>query len=202
MNTAVPLRHNMDLSKPIPASLLFATTYKQAKATGYLSRAGYDKALSSIVTAHGGLVLQVSPDKVVALFANRDLTQQNAAHQAITAALSLVDQIAMTNEYRLAAGNPAIHLGIGISTGVVTLEQTSNGLQISNSAGNALLNLAQQISDLNQQTPFPAAFISDETYHSLLSHNSWHVENLGQVWLPAHSEAQTIHAVMRHPQFQ
>jgi len=202
MNTAVILQQTMDYNRSIPATILFITTYKQTKVPDYLWQAEYDKTLSNTICAHGGRVMQAMPDKLIALFGSQDMSQQNAVHQAITAALAMVDQISTTNEYRLAAGRPVIRLGIGISTGIAALEQTSKGLQLAHFSDNHLLGLAQQLSNLNQQTPFPTAFISDETYHALLAHNHWHVENLGRVWLPEYPEAQTIHAVMRRPQFQ
>lgn len=177
------------------AALLYATISHQAFPTGYLLRNEHNKTLAQAITVNGGLLLDVQQGKMTALFAQHNL--HNPAYQAVSTALVLIDQIATVNEVRQASGNPRLRLGIGISTGHVNFQSEEIGLKLTENSAGPLLEAARHLSKLNQQAPFPAAFINHETYAALIVGHEWHIENLGSVWLPEQKEAQIVHAVMR-----
>ncbi len=186
------------LHQPEQVTLLYATTSTNQPPTSFLVRNDYDKTLAHAVTAHGGFILEAGQKMISGLFMKDG--QNDPAFQAVSAGLALIDQVMTANEYRLASGSTTLRLGIGISTGLASLQQDGETVRLVNETAYQVLETARQLCNLNQQTPFPAAFISQETF-ALLSTFEWHIENMGPVWLPDQSNALTIHAVMRPVQF-
>lgn len=197
----LPIMHEQwFLHQPTPATLLYAVAVKQIPTTDYLQRSEYDKTLAQTVSAHGGIVLQVQHNMLAALFVQNG--HHDAAHQAVCTALALIDQTMMANQIRMAAGSTTLRLGIGISTGLVSLEKNGGSWNLADKASWQMFEAARQLGDLNQQAPFPTAFISHETLGALSPAHNWHIEHLGPVYLPNQGTAQPIHAVMHAVRLQ
>ncbi len=193
--TTMSLSEYPSLHKPAQAALLYVTISSPTRLAGSHWQNEYSKSLFQAITANGGFLLNAPQNKIAALFGQNQ--RNSPAYQAVSTALALIDQIGTVNEVRLAAGSPLLRLGIGISTGLVSLQQEDDGLKLANKTGFQLLETARQLSELNHQAPFPAAFISQETFATLVTGSEWHIESLGPVWLPDHNEGQVVHAVMR-----
>jgi hypothetical protein len=77
------------------------------------------------------------------------------------------------------------------------------GIGLHNSSTRPAANLeagvseAASLSVLNQQAPFPALFVSEETVRALPETHGYNVQDLGEVYLPEHAAPLNVFALMR-----
>ncbi|HSM58986.1 MAG TPA: hypothetical protein VK879_22715 [Candidatus Sulfomarinibacteraceae bacterium] len=149
------------------------------------------------VAAHGGHLLAEASDTVLALFtAGHDKSPVKAS---VDTATSIMERVAVMNKQRLAQDLVPFRIGIGIDSGTV---QTGRGLEpaTTDSALERHVRMARGLSDLNQQTPFPAIFISENMAHSLNEYNGFHIQNLGDVFLNKRQHPITVYALLHSNQ--
>lgn len=157
----------------------------------------YKEVVLGRVASHGGHLLGEASDTVLALFAGgRD---EMAAESSVTAAASIMEQVAVMNKQRLAQDLVPFRIGIGIDSGVVQTGSQSEPDTI-NSALERHVRLARGLGDLNQQTPFPAIFISENMAQGLHECNGYHIQNLGDVFLNRQQKPITVYALLHNSQ--
>lgn len=151
----------------------------------------YGDILRAIISSHHGTIFQTETHETVALFA-APFTPHHAT-QAALAALALVRHITSVNERRLPFASKPIRLSIGLDSGdgPATRHQP-----LDRSGARRRLARARFLSELNQQTPFPAAFLSNNTFRLLSPMADWHVENLGATHTPNEPEQLEVYAIM------
>ncbi|MFW6184767.1 MAG: hypothetical protein ACOC8X_13285, partial [Chloroflexota bacterium] len=157
----------------------------------------YKEVVLGRVASHGGHLLAEAADTVLALFAGRH--EEPAVEASITTAASIMEQIAVMNKQRLAQDLVPFRIGIGIDAGIVPAGSQSAPDTI-NSALERHIRLARGLSDLNQQTPFPAIFISENMAAGLHERNGYHIQNLGDVFLDRQQKPIKVYALLHNSQ--
>lgn len=183
------IRHNQ-----VIATLLYITTTERSQCTDDMLSEHFGEILGHSIASQGGIILEAQSDRIAALFVQNG--QHNAANRAVTTAFELINETMVANRLRCGAEGSAVRLGVGLSTGSFSwqhAEDQSNRVPV---PSDNLVESAKQLSDLNQQTPFPSVFITQETYTTLLPNHEWHIEDLGMIWLPGQNQAKAIHAVL------
>lgn len=174
------------------ATLLCITTASPVAKENFLSRQPGD--LNEIIRGQKGHLLSETPDEVVALFLENG--RYSSAYSAIATALLLLEEVMKRSARWTAVDQPAIRMGIGLNTGQVSWQSETHTLQPGHTPSMHVLELARQLSRLNQQTPFPAAFMSHATFNAMRPEKQWYVEHLGMMQMSEQEQAQHIHAVM------
>ena len=147
--------------------------------------------LQTIISTHHGILLQTELKETVALFAAPSAPHH--ATQAALAALALVRHITSINECRLPLGSAPVRVSIGLDSDDSSLSQQQ---PLATPAAGQRLATARFLSELNQQTPFPAAFLSEKTFRLLSPMADWHVESLGAANSPTRPEKVHVYAIM------
>ena len=143
-----------------------------------------------IVEQNGGDIYSQDKQGILVVFRPG---QNNHAQQGLKAAMSIMDKSAEWNNHRLAQGKSTLRIGIGVSTHP---EQVENTLPPRPSDWNQNVHFAQQLSQLNQQTPFHTVFASGHTINALSYLNGYQVDPLGNLQLNEQMEPTPFYAVM------
>ncbi len=182
----------------VAATLLYVTTTSPGARAGDAVAAL--RNLEEVISKQKGEVLAKKPGEMVALFL--DNGRANSAYLATSAALQLLEQFTTLNKRWTAVAEPAMRLGIGLHTGQISRQSQAHALQPEDAPSIQILALARQLSQLNQQAPFPTAFVSQATFSALPPEPQWHVEYLGTMQLGEAEQTEPIHAVMPAAQLQ
>jgi adenylate cyclase len=102
------------------------------------------------IFAHGGMVDKFMGDGALACFGVPD-PSPTAAHDALAAAEALIEAIGTWNETRLAAGEGAIGIGIGIHHGPVLMGDIGGGHQFQFTIVGDTVNVASRLESLTRQ---------------------------------------------------
>jgi class 3 adenylate cyclase len=153
--------------------------------------------MQQVINSYGGIFNKFGDDSLLALF-GPSLSFTNHAHQAATAAIEIIDQLASLNRRRVARGSGPFRIGIGVNTGEVIVGHSGLAQGSSYTVLGESVHTAKRLSDLNKETPVYSVFVSDNTLDELPRQSDWQVENLGEVYVMGKEEAITVYALMHN----
>ena len=105
--------------------------------------------LSRVILRHGGTIDKYMGDCVMAFWGAPAQTS-NHAHQAVLAALDMVDVLAEINKVQHRLGLPDVQVGIGINTGMMCVGDMGSDIRRSYTAVGDAVNLAARLQELSK----------------------------------------------------
>ncbi len=105
--------------------------------------------LSRVILRHGGTIDKYMGDCVMAFWGAPTQTN-NHAHQAVLAALDMVDALAEINQVQQRLGLPDVQVGIGINTGMMCVGDMGSDIRRSYTAVGDAVNLAARLQELSK----------------------------------------------------
>ena len=105
--------------------------------------------LSRVILRHGGTIDKYMGDCVMAFWGAPAQTS-NHAHQAVLAALDMVDALAEINQVQHRLGLPDVQVGIGINTGMMCVGDMGSDIRRSYTAVGDAVNLAARLQELSK----------------------------------------------------
>lgn len=142
----------------------------------------YRRTVYEVSGAYGGVTHELGEGRLLSLFVAQ------AVGQALRAALALrarLDALNCAGEEEMLT--PSFRIGIGLHKSI-----THHAASLA-----AAVSQAASLSTLNQQAPFPALFVSEETVRELPETHGYHVHDLGEVLLPEQPRPLSVFALMR-----
>lgn len=106
--------------------------------------------ITEIIEQHHGVVDKYIGDAVMALF-GAPIQSNNHAHDAIMAAMEIVDSLDSINTSLKIKGLPEINIGIGINTGSLVAGNIGSEKRMNYTVIGDTVNLASRIQDLNKK---------------------------------------------------
>lgn len=177
--------------QPVYATTLSIHIYPGNQAsTGMLPLPDYTPTLKAIIVLHDGNLLYAQNNELQAFFSAYTDNEQHTLN-AIHAAVEIMDHVTAINQYHRTIGASPVRIGIGIDTGSITIHANAYG--VSTKVTGKSIEFAKHLRELNKQAPFPAVFISAQTYQHLPDSPEWYIEDLG-----TDPQVETIYAIM-HP---
>ncbi|MEO5740530.1 MAG: adenylate/guanylate cyclase domain-containing protein [Vicinamibacterales bacterium] len=137
----------------------------------------YFTRMVEIVFAHKGTVDKFVGDMVMALF-GAPLDDPNHAEHAVDAALEMIRELHRLNETWIAAGGPALDIGIGISTGPMIAGNIGSEAIMSYTVIGDSVNLGARLESLNKE--YATRIIISEATRDALP-GRYHLRPLGDV---------------------
>lgn len=142
----------------------------------------YRRIVYEVSGAHGGVTHELGEGRLLSLFVSQPFSH------ALRAALTLRSRLdALNSPGEADTKPPSYRIGIGLHKSV-----THHAASLA-----AVVSEAASLSALNQQAPFPALFVSEETVRSLPETQGYHVHDLGEVLLPEQPRPLSVFALMR-----
>src|SRR5512136_936302 len=151
----------------------------------------YYTLMFEAISDHGGVVNQMVGDGLMAIF-GAPLPLANHGEQAVRAALEMIEMIDLFNVDRLAAGKPAIRIGIGIATGQVIAGYTGTQRRATYTCVGDTVNLAARLEAYTKVAGQP--ILIDETTRQALS-GAIQVVDLGPVQIKGKNQEARIFSV-------
>lgn len=140
----------------------------------------YRRVIREVTEAFGGATAGLGDTQMLALF------PAQPTGRPLRAALTMRAQLDLLSREAGADRRPPYRIGIGLHTG--------SARPVARLA--AGVTEAASLSSLNQQAPFPALFVSEETVRALPETDGYHVHDLGLVDLPEQPEPLAVFALM------
>jgi adenylate cyclase len=151
----------------------------------------YYTLMFEAITGQGGVVNQMVGDGLMAIF-GAPLALPNHGEQAVLAALEMVEMIDLFNLDRVAAGAPAIQIGVGIATGQVIAGYTGTQHRATYTCVGDTVNLAARLEAHTKVAGEPV--LVDECTRQSLSPKI-QVVNLGPVQIKGKAQEVGIYGV-------
>jgi class 3 adenylate cyclase len=143
----------------------------------------YRRAVYEITGQYGGVTHELGEGRLLSLFVSKHVSQ---ALRAALALRSRLDSLSSADEAD-SQRPPAYRIGIGLHKSI-----THHAASLA-----AAVSEAASLSALNQQAPFPALFVSEETVRALPDTHGCYVHDLGEVLLPEQPRPLSVYALMR-----
>jgi adenylate cyclase len=151
----------------------------------------YFTRMVEIVFAHHGTLDKFVGDMVMALF-GAPLDDSRHADHAVEAALDMIDALEVLNARWLAAGRPALDIGIGINTGPMIAGNIGSNAIMSYTVIGDAVNLGSRLESLNKQ--YGTRIIISEATRKQLS-CACEIKSLGDVVVKGKTEPVAIFEV-------
>ena len=161
----------------------------------------YYATMQRVIDAHGGVVNKFGGDSILALF-GAPVICENHAEQAVTAAMSMMDELSKLNNQRLARGVAPIRIGIGVNTGEMIVGNLGSEKRREYTALGDSVNLAKRFSDLNKETPFDTVFAGEATLSDLARKLPLQVDDLGPVLVKGKVEPVRVYSLMHRTRLE
>lgn len=150
----------------------------------------YLSAMNPVISSHHGIIDKYMGDAIMALF-------PTSAHDALSAALSMLARLDEYNAGRSRAGYPPIRIGIGVNTGLLMLGVIGGGNRMEGTVISHAVNLASRLQTLTKTYGTPL-LISEYTLYSLAEPQKFAVRHLGRVKVTGKAHAESIYEVFDH----
>lgn len=139
------------------------------------------------IERHGGFVDSYVGDAIMALF-------EGHADRAIRAAVEMLRSLETLNEQRRKDAQPAISVGVGINSGLLTLGTIGGARRIKCGVIGDSVNLASRVESQTKRYDIPL-LISDQTYSRLRAPSDFHIRMVDRVRVVGRSEPVTLYEV-------
>jgi class 3 adenylate cyclase len=152
----------------------------------------YYTLMFDAISGHGGVVNQIVGDGLMAIF-GAPVPQEDHCHQAVLAALEMVELVELFNQEQSLQGKPRIKIGVGIASGSVIAGYTGTQRRATYTCVGDTVNLASRLEDHTKVAAVPILF-DDATRMGLRPGLS--VEDRGLVEVKGKSEPVRIFSVV------
>lgn len=151
----------------------------------------YYSLMFEAINGQGGVVNQIVGDGIMALF-GAPFALENAAECAATAALEMIDLIELFSQQQVAAGKPAVRIGVGIATGRVIAGYTGTMQRATYTCVGDTVNLAARLESYTKIVGSP--ILIDETTRQELG-EGFAVGECGPVELKGKAQAVNVYSL-------
>ncbi len=151
----------------------------------------YFTAMTGEVLRHGGVLDKYIGDAIMA-FWGAPLSDAHQADHAVRAAQGMLVRLRVLNEELRAAGDPEIHIGVGIYTGPAVVGNMGSDLRFDYTAMGDTVNIASRLEGLNKE--YKTEIIIGESTKEKLR-DKVQFRSLGAVKVKGRNEPVLIYAV-------
>lgn len=162
----------------------------------------YLKRMEPHIEKHGGFVDKYIGDAIMALFRDREKTQEGSADAALQTALALRLELKEFNAYRATRNYTSIDFGIGINTGELMLGTVGSENRLDTTVIGDTVNLASRLEALTKYFGTPI-LLSDFTYQNLADPNLYNLRKIDLVRVPGKDTPVIIYELISNetPEF-
>lgn len=153
----------------------------------------YLTEMVDIVFAYGGTLDKFIGDAVMA-FWGAPVKTEDHPEKAVQAALAMIRKVAELRGRWESEGKPPLRIGIGISTGVVTVGNIGSVRSQSYTVIGDEVNLASRLESLNKEF-HTSLIISESVYARLQNHKDVSFEDLGEVRVKGKEKSVRIYGL-------
>lgn len=151
----------------------------------------YYTLMFDAISGHGGVVNQMVGDGLMAIF-GAPLPLPDHCAAAVQAALEMIEMVELFNRERLAAGKPAIRIGIGIASGEMVAGYTGTNERATYTCVGDTVNLAARLEAHTKEAG--RAILIDAATRAGLAEGA-PVEALGEVRIKGKAAAVEVFSV-------
>jgi adenylate cyclase len=158
----------------------------------------YFSGVVSIIGQHGGMVNTFDGDSIVAFFGilPRPVPPQVSALQATHAGMEMLEFISGLNRDRASRGQPALEMGVGVSTGPVIAGSIGSKDRLHYTLIGDTVNMAQRIQEATLEIAGSGLLISGDTHRYLAgAQRQFEFGRTGIVQLRGQARQATVHEV-------
>ena len=115
----------------------------------------YFEAMSTVITAHGGLVNKFGGDSLLAVFGTPLNATEDHAARAIRSAQGMLAALETFNVDQRARNEPELRIGIGVATGAVVAGNVGSADRLEYTVIGDTVNLASRLEELTKTLKIP-----------------------------------------------
>jgi class 3 adenylate cyclase/putative methionine-R-sulfoxide reductase with GAF domain len=149
---------------------------------------GYFASINPLITSHGGVIDKFLGDGFMAIF---DL---DSADSAVNAALAIVNHLKLFNARRADQGLAPIRIGIGLSSGDVTIGTVGSADRMDTTCIGNAANAAKRIEALNK-TYGTTLLIGHSTFYRIKQSDEFHIREIDSILVRGQSVPEVIYEV-------
>ena len=146
--------------------------------------------LTDVIRAHRGTIDKYMGDAVMA-FWGAPVSMPDHARLAVEASLGIVEAVRALNRERAAAGLPLLSIGIGLSTGLMSVGDMGSNVRRTYTVVGDAVNLASRLEGLS--ATYGVDIVASSTTREQAPDFAW--EELGTVQVKGRLQPVTIHTV-------
>jgi hemerythrin len=147
----------------------------------------YLSEMEPAISAHGGVIDKFIGDAIMALFAG-------GADTGLQSAIEMLQRLDHYNEGRTRAGYPAVHIGIGLNTGIVMLGLVGGSQRTEVTVLSDAVNLASRLEDATKVYGTPL-LISEHTLYSLADPEQYGIRFIDRIRVKGRHQPQSVYEV-------
>ena len=144
--------------------------------------------INPIITTHGGAIDKFLGDGFMAIF------DCSSADSAVHAALEIVAHLKQFNAGRVEAGDAPIHIGIGLSTGEVTIGTVGSSDRMDSTCIGNAVSTASRIETLNK-TYMTTLLMGHSTNHCLIKPEDFYIREIDAIQVRGETVPRVIYEV-------
>jgi class 3 adenylate cyclase/CHASE2 domain-containing sensor protein len=161
----------------------------------------YLGTMAECIHEHHGVIDKYIGDAIMAVFGipfphtQTEQIQQDAIN-AVSAAMAMQEKLILLNKELEQLGQPTIHIGIGIHTGLVVAGSVGGSQRLNYSVLGDTVNIAARLEQLNKNTQElnpRNILVSDTTYH--LIKDKYHTQRVEELKLKGRQEFTVVYTV-------
>jgi class 3 adenylate cyclase len=144
--------------------------------------------MEPLIETHGGFIDKYIGDAIMALFPGDPA-------DAVRAAVAMQQALRTFNDEREAAGEEALHMGIGLHTGRLMLGTVGSEARMETTVIGDTVNLASRLEGLTKHYD-ARVLISEDTRRAMIEPADVHLRAVGRVRVRGKSESVFVHEVL------
>jgi predicted ATPase/class 3 adenylate cyclase len=148
----------------------------------------YLARMEPLIETHGGFIDKYIGDAIMALFPGDPA-------DAVRAAVAMQQALRTFNDEREAAGEEALHMGIGLHTGRLMLGTVGSEARMETTVIGDTVNLASRLEGLTKHYD-ARVLISEDTRRAMIEPADVHLRAVGRVRVRGKSESVFVHEVL------